>query len=57
VLAEVHPIHHERHQVQCGQISGEQLSQRGLGLRDTADLEVLVAAFSVRAPTGSSATG
>jgi hypothetical protein len=33
VLPEVHPVDHERDQVQSGQISGEQFGQRGLGLR------------------------
>ena len=44
VLAEVHPVDHERHQIQPGQIRGQQLGQRGLGLatnrRETADLLV-----------------
>jgi hypothetical protein len=34
VLAEVHPIHHQRHQVQPGQVRGQQISQCGLGGRD-----------------------
>ena len=34
VLAEVHPVDHQRHQVQPGQIGGQQLRQRGLGRRD-----------------------
>ena len=34
VLAEVHPVDHERDQVQPGQVRGQQLGQRGLGLGD-----------------------
>ena len=34
VLAEVHPVDHQRHQVQPGQVRGQQLGQRGLGRRD-----------------------
>jgi hypothetical protein len=34
VLAEVHPVHHERHQVQVIQAAGHQLGQRGLGRGD-----------------------
>jgi hypothetical protein len=33
VLAEVHPVDHERDQVQTGQILGEQFGQGGLGGR------------------------
>ena len=32
-LGEVHPVDHQRDQVQPGQIRGEQLGQRGLGHR------------------------
>jgi len=56
VLAEVHPVDHQRNLVQRGQVRGEQLGQRGLGLRDEpprhAERLVLVAVFSARAPTG-----
>jgi hypothetical protein len=34
VLAEVHPVHHQRDEVEAGEVRGEQLSQGGLGLRD-----------------------
>jgi hypothetical protein len=34
VLAEVHPVDHQRHQVQGAEIGSEQLGQGGLGLRD-----------------------
>jgi hypothetical protein len=34
VLAEVHPVDHQRDQIQPGQVRGQQLSQRGLGGRD-----------------------
>ena len=34
VLAEVHAVDHQRHQVQPGQVRGQQLGQRGLGGRD-----------------------
>jgi hypothetical protein len=34
VLTEVHPIDHQRHQVQPRQVHGHQLGQRGLGRRD-----------------------
>ena len=34
VLAEVHPVDHQRHQVQRRKVRGEQLGQRGLGLGD-----------------------
>jgi hypothetical protein len=34
VLTEVHPIDHERHQIQLRQVRGQQLRERGLGLRD-----------------------
>jgi hypothetical protein len=34
VLTEVHSVHHQRHQIQRGQIGGQQLRQGGLGLRD-----------------------
>jgi hypothetical protein len=31
VLGEVHPVDHERHQVQAREVGGQQLGQRGLG--------------------------
>jgi hypothetical protein len=34
VLTEAHPVDHQRHQVQPGQVRGQQLAQRGLGRRD-----------------------
>jgi hypothetical protein len=34
VLAEVHPIDHQRHQIQPGHIRGQQLGQGGLDGRD-----------------------
>lgn len=34
VLAEVHPIGHQRHQIQLGQFRGQQLGQGGLGRGD-----------------------
>ena len=34
VLAEVHPVDHERHKIQRREVRGEQLGQGGLGLGD-----------------------
>jgi putative transposase len=34
VLTEVHAIDHQRHQIQRGQVRGQQRRERGLGLRD-----------------------
>ena len=57
-----HPdaVHHERDQVQAGQVLGEQLGQacsiRATNRRETADLEVPELACSTLLPTGSSPT-
>ncbi|MBV9161257.1 MAG: hypothetical protein JO281_06835 [Pseudonocardiales bacterium] len=56
VLTKVRPIHHQRHQVQPGQIRGWRwagaVSVAATNRRDTTELKVAVAA-SVRVPTGS----
>lgn len=53
VLTDVHPVDHQRHQIQPGQGRSAAVTNR----RDTADFDVLTAACSTREPTGSSLTG
>jgi hypothetical protein len=58
VLGDPDAVEHERNQVEAGQVGGEQLRQAcsvaATNRRETADLEVPVAACSTWLPTGSS---
>jgi hypothetical protein len=58
VVGHADAIHQQCHQVQAGQILGQQLGQGMLGAatnrRETADLEVPELACSAWLPTGSS---
>jgi hypothetical protein len=60
VLADVHPVDHQRHRIQPGQIGGQQRGQRGLGrsheLARDRGLAVAVATCATPLPTGSSPT-
>jgi hypothetical protein len=58
VLGHADPVDHERHQVQPGQILGEQLRQgacsvRATNRREIADFDVPEAVDSTPVPTGS----